>query len=244
MFNTIARLRSSAPRALRLALVSSLLVGLSSSCVTQTRYDEAVRDVKLYQRSYEDLDSAVEQLQARLAAQDAELSILREGGQVAMDAGYNGDIDERLAELRSIMARLGGPSSDVEVLEVEGGYGLRLSDSILFESGQASLRPEGRDLVLSLAVEMRSNPFTRVEVRGHTDSVPVKKPETLQRYPHGNLQLSAARAIEVAALLTGEGQLPTSKVVVSGYGPGAPLVGNDTAENRQRNRRVELIILD
>ncbi|MFT7541043.1 MAG: flagellar motor protein MotB, partial [Gammaproteobacteria bacterium] len=31
---------------------------------------------------------------------------------------------------------------------------------------------------------------------------------------------------------------------VSGYGPGAPLVGNDTAENRQRNRRVELIILD
>ena len=236
MLNTVAT-------SLRLILGAGLLL-LSTACVTQARYDEAIQELQYYQRSFHDLDSSVGTLQAQLAKSKAELALLREGGLVPVEAGFTGDIDERLEELRKIMSRLGSTPGDVEVLQVEGGYGLRLDDAILFESGKADLRPEGRALVLRLASEIRSNPFGRVEVRGHTDSIPVKKPETLQRFPHGNLQLSAARAIEVAALLTGEGQVDPKKVIVSGFGPSEPLAGNDTAEHRSRNRRVELFILD
>ena len=220
------------------------LVLTSSSCVTQARYDEAMQELQYFQRSFHDLDSEAARLQGLLAERDAQIELLSEGGLVPVEAGFGGDIDERMAELREIMARLGSQPNEVEVLEVEGGYGLRLQDAILFASGSAELLPDGRALVLRLADQIRAEPFRKLEVRGHTDSVPVVRPETLERFPHGNLDLSAARALEVAALLRGEGQVEAAKIVISGYGPSQPLEGNDTPEGRQRNRRVELIILD
>jgi chemotaxis protein MotB len=79
-------------------------------------------------------------------------------------------------------------------------------------------------------------------VRGHTDSDPVVRPATLQKFPHGNLQLSAARAVEVASVLTASGGVPKDMVAVAGFGPYEPLVTNDSADNKRLNRRVEIFV--
>lgn len=239
-----SRVRRPAGRVLSRLGLGAVLVLSSSACVTQARYDEAVQELQYYQRSFHDLDSSMGQLQADLAASRAEVDLLSQTDGAPVEATYNGDIDARLAELRGIVSSLGASAEDVERIDFEGGYGLRMQDAILFGSGRAELLPEGRELVLRLADEIRKEDFASLEVRGHTDSVPVRRPETLERFPHGNLDLSAARAIEVAALLTGEGAIDPIKVSVSGHGPNQPVAPNDTEVNRQRNRRVELIVLE
>ena len=60
---------------------------------------------------------------------------------------------------------------------------------------------------------------------------------------HGNLQLSASRAVEVGAFLTKSG-VSQEKVVVAGFGPAEPVAPNDTADHKRKNRRVEIFVLD
>jgi flagellar motor protein MotB len=213
----------------------------SLACVTTQRYDEANAQAKYYQRLYQDAEAASQKREARIAAMERELDLLRAGG--PSDASYTREIDERLAELAGIMGGLSETPGDVEMLSVEGGYGMRMSDAILFDSGSDQIRASGRELLLRLGREIAARPYERVWVRGHTDSDPVKRSETRQKFPHGNLQLSAERAIEVAALLTGEGGLDSKRVIVAGFGPNEPVVRNDSAGNKQRNRRVEIFVI-
>ena len=72
----------------------------------------------------------------------------------------------------------------------------------------------------------------------------MRHPETRRRFPHGNLQLSASRAVEVAALLMDVGSLPERKIQVAGLGSSNPVAANDTPANKQLNRRVEIVVLD
>ncbi len=223
-----------------LALALSVSV-LSSSCVSQARHDEAVAEAKYFQRNYQDLHSYQGKLEAENERLRGELS-LRSGEPI--EAGATRDIDERLAELSRIMGAMGRTPGQVEVLSVEGGYGLRMSDSVLFDSGSSALKEEGKALLLEMAAEINARPFARVWVRGHTDADPVVRAETKKRFPHGNIQLSAARAIEVAALLGAEGGVPSNKLVVAGFGPSEPVAPNSSAGEKAKNRRVEIFVIE
>ena len=118
-----------------------------------------------------------------------------------------------------------------------------MKDSILFPLASADVSPEGREVLKGLAADITSRPeYKTIWVRGHTDNVPVVKTETLRKFPYGNLQLSAARAIEVAGIMIKEGQVDPARIVVLGFGPNEPKVANSSPENRQINRRVEIFI--
>ncbi len=212
---------------------------LLSSCISQARYEQSLAETKYYQRLYQDLESYQGKLESENERLRGELE-LRE----PVEAAATKDIDERIAALRRMVEGFGAPSGDVTVLSVEGGYGLRLTDAILFDSGSSTIKPEGRELLLKMAGEIQGRPFQRLWVRGHTDTDRVVKPETVELFPHGNLELSAARAIEVAVLLSGEGGIPSEKVVVAGFGPNEPVVRNDSPENKRMNRRVELFVIE
>jgi chemotaxis protein MotB len=230
----------SAPGLIRSACIAGAVL-LSSACVTKGRYDESTAQVKYYQSLYQDLEAFQGQLEAENELLRGELDIYRQSGPI--EAGVTEVIDARMRELERIAESIGGTLGQVDVLEVEGGYGLRLADSVLFESGSAQVRPEGAELLQRMAREITSRPFQRVYVRGHTDSDPVKKPETRRMFPHGNLQLSAARATEVCAAMMQNG-IDESLLVVVGFGANEPVVPNDSAENKTRNRRVEIFVIE
>ncbi len=215
------------------------LTCLFTSCVAQETYDDAQLNAKHWQkmaverdRRISELETQNLQLQAELEASDIQVT----------NAGYQ--IDERMENLRSILSELGPNPGDVTKFQVDGGYMYRVKDSILFELGKADVSAEGKAVLREVAADINSRPHGKVFVRGHTDSVPVKRAETLKRFPHGNLQLSSARAIEVAALLVADGRVDGNRVVVMGFGPSEPVAPNDTAENRQLNRRVEIFVAD
>ena len=233
--------RNHSPRLLPAALCAATVL-LSASCVTQARYDEAMQNAQYYQRGLQDLDSYVGELEAENELLRRSLTAYEEVE--TLESSYTKDIDERMEMLKSIAAGIGAAPGDVTVLPVEGGYGLRLSDAVLFDSGKAEVLPEGRELIGRLAAEIASRPYERIWVRGHTDSDPVKKPETVQRFPHGNLQLSTARAIEVAVLLREQPGIDAARIVAAGFGSSLSVVPNDSAENKRRNRRVEIFVIE
>ena len=230
----------SLPKAFTKATLGLLALVPLTGCVTQARYKEANEAAQYYQRLYQDLESYQGQLEAENTQLKGELELF--GGAGTVEAGLNTELDERMRGIEQrLNAFVGG---DVAVLSVEGGYGLRLSDAVLFDSGKAELREEGRKLLLKLADEIRQRPFERLWVRGHTDAVPIVKAATKQRFPHGNLHLSVARALEVAAFLSGDAKLPSERIVVAGFGPNDPVAANDSRANQQKNRRVELFVID
>lgn len=119
--------------------------------------------------------------------------------------------------------------------------GVRLSGSLLFASGEVELGEEGVAALTALAADLAPlvEGGAQVHVRGHTDPEPVRA--QAERFPFGNLQLSARRALVVAQCLVDAG-LPSEALSVSGLGPLQPLVSNDTPEGRARNRRVEILV--
>ena len=221
------------------ALLSLVLL---SACATQKQYDAVAQDAKYYQTKLHEKELVVAKLQEendRLKQQlkQSEIGALSE-------AGFGEDWQSRLSELQARIDGLNRPLNDVERFDVEGGYVLMVQDKILFDSGSADLNAEGRRQIAALAADIQSRPHGRIWVRGHTDSDPVSKPATVAKFPHGNLQLSAARAIEVGAELVGAGKVPSRDVAVVGFGPHDPLKPNNSADNKRLNRRVEIFVSD
>jgi chemotaxis protein MotB len=221
------------------ACLAVVVGALSVSCVAQEQYDDAQLSAKHWQKDAIEQDRRISELEAQNRRLKAELDA--SDIEIA-EAGY--EIDQRLENLRNIMSELGQEPGDVTKFQVEGGYVYRMKDSILFGFASSEVSSDGRTILLEVADDINSRPHGKVYVRGHTDSVPVRRPETLKKFPHGNLQLSAARAVEVGALLTSQGQVDGSRVVVMGFGPSEPVAPNDTEENRQKNRRVEIFVSD
>ena len=112
---------------------------------------------------------------------------------------------------------------------------VRLNDRLLFPSGKVELEEAGRALLRDLAPMFRDAP-ARVEVQGHTDSVPIAS-----WLFASNWELSAARAAAVVRALV-EAGLPADRLVAAGYADTVPRADDATPAGRQENRRVELVL--
>lgn len=231
--------RPSPRRALALASCAAAL--LLSSCVTQERYDDSQLSAKHYQnrtieleRRLSDSEDENRRLRAQLEAADSN----------PVNASFSSeDLDARLASLRNVLAELGQSPGDVTKFAVDGGYVYRVKDSVLFALGSDEVSADGKRVLAEVAADIQSRPHGRVYVRGHTDDLPIVKPETKAKFPHGNLDLSAARAVAVGALLSAN-KVAESRLVVMGFGPSEPVAPNSGEENRRKNRRVDIFVQD
>jgi outer membrane protein OmpA-like peptidoglycan-associated protein len=135
-------------------------------------------------------------------------------------------------------ARQGLYLSLSEILETRRearGLIVNLSD-VLFDTGQATLKPGAREKLSKLAGILLAYPGAyRIEIEGHTDSVGSDE---------SNLRLSQGRADSVHEYLLRSGLKPDRMMTARGLGESTPVASNDTAAGRQVNRRVEIIIAD
>jgi chemotaxis protein MotB len=121
-------------------------------------------------------------------------------------------------------------------LEARGLVVTIVSDKVLFELGQADLRPEGREVVDKLAAAIGRLP-NNLAVEGHTDNVPISG-----RYA-SNWELSTARATTVLRELIERHGIAGGRLSAAGYADERPVATNDTVDGRSANRRVELVVL-
>jgi chemotaxis protein MotB len=113
---------------------------------------------------------------------------------------------------------------------------ITLTGDLLFDAGEATLKPQAKNALLEFGEVLRREPYL-VNLVGHTDDVPIHS----DRFP-SNWELSSARAGAVARFLIEEMDLPPSKFYISGRAQYEPVRPNDGLENRAANRRVEILI--
>lgn len=121
------------------------------------------------------------------------------------------------------------------VERAEARVTVRLNDRLLFPSGRVEIEAGGLALLRELAPVLAASP-ARIEVQGHTDSVPIAS----WLFP-SNWELSAARAAAVVRTLAAAG-VPPGRLSAAGHADTVPLADNATADGRQENRRVEIVL--
>jgi outer membrane protein OmpA-like peptidoglycan-associated protein len=175
---------------------------------------------------------ANEQVAAGTAQRQAVLMQARERDVLknADDAKKNADrASDALRQVSSLETEL----ADLKLQKTERGLVLTLGD-VLFDTGQATLKPGVAATLDRLASALREQPGRKVLIEGHTDNVGSDQ---------NNLGLSERRAQSVQAGLTQRG-VNRNQITSLGKGENFPIATNDSADGRQSNRRVELIFTD
>jgi len=113
---------------------------------------------------------------------------------------------------------------------------IRIEEKGSFPSGSAELTWEFEGLLLEMAKVLADMPG-ELTVEGHTDDIPIRT----SRF-YSNWDLSAARSAAVANVLLATGDVTPTRLAVKGLADTKPRVPNTSAENRAKNRRVEIII--
>jgi outer membrane protein OmpA-like peptidoglycan-associated protein len=111
------------------------------------------------------------------------------------------------------------------------GLIVNMSD-VLFDTNQATLKPGAREKLARVSGILLAYPSLKISVEGHTDSTGTDE---------YNQKLSERRAEAVAAYLS-ENNIPSGNITSRGFGKDNPVATNDTAEGRQQNRRVEMVV--
>ncbi|HNQ90024.1 MAG TPA: OmpA family protein [Verrucomicrobiota bacterium] len=132
-------------------------------------------------------------------------------------------------------------SKDVTISELQGKLTVTILDRILFDSGEAALKPEGETVLRQIAGILSEFPNRQIHVVGHTDNVPIRA-SALSRYA-SNWELSMARATAAVRFLTEKAGVDPRRLGALGYGEYRPIADNTTPEGRAHNRRIAIVVL-
>lgn len=126
------------------------------------------------------------------------------------------------------------PGADIDAVGAIGSATkITLDSTVLFDTGKHELKPAASAALDKVAAGIKSAKATRVIVEGHTDSVGSDE---------ANMVLSGRRADAVAAYFAERGGVDTAIMETRALGETQPVATNDSAEGRQKNRRVEIVL--
>lgn len=187
------------------------------------------------------LDQRTQQAdQARMKADDAERSAQAARDAAALAAqqknvalSNEAQAQQQAAEASAKNRQLEAQLAELSAKQTERGLIITLGD-VLFGTDQARLNANGLAMAQRLATVLQQNPKRTVLVEGFTDST--------GKTPY-NQELSERRAMAVGDALLAQG-VARERISQRGYGEAHPVAANDTAQNRQLNRRVEIVLSD
>ena len=128
----------------------------------------------------------------------------------------------------------------IAIQQYENKLTLQVAEKIFFDSGKASLKPGGKEVLKKVAAVIKGLSDKMVRVEGHTDNVKIT-PALRRIYPT-NWELSAARATTVVRFLQDAGGVPPTMLMAAAFSEYSPIAPNDTPANKQKNRRIEIVL--
>jgi outer membrane protein OmpA-like peptidoglycan-associated protein len=224
--NAAARHNDSAEKIDKLAYLARQKIALTQEVAKQKSAEANVasagkeRDrIRLDQRTNEADQAKTSAEQSRLATQVAQ--------------GETAEAQRKAQEAQARAAQLEAQLADMAAKKTERGMVITLGD-VLFGTDLARLNPDGMRTAQKLADVLQQNPQRTVLVEGFTDSTGAAA---------HNQELSERRATAVRNALQEMG-VARERIAIRGYGETYPVAANDTAQNRQLNRRVEIVLSD
>jgi outer membrane protein OmpA-like peptidoglycan-associated protein len=171
--------------------------------------------------------AAADQAARDKAAADAQRRAAEAEAERARQAAAQAEAEK--AQLRAqLLAQL---NSILQTRDSARGLIVNMSD-VLFDTGSYTLKPGAREKLAKISGIVLAHPGLSLQIEGHTDSVGGDE---------FNQQLSERRADSVRDFLAENG-VPGTSITARGFGKTQPVASNDTAEGRQRNRRVEIVV--
>lgn len=126
----------------------------------------------------------------------------------------------------------------VRASDTPRGIAITLNDLFLFDLGKADLKPDAFPVLEKLA-SLFPLLDAKVSIEGHTDDLPVQPGSVFQ----DNWGLSQARSVSVIRYFVNSAHLPPDMFISAAYADTRPVAPNDSEANRQKNRRVEIVVL-
>jgi chemotaxis protein MotB len=205
-------------------LVGIVLVSLLSGCTD-------------YKKKYDYLNVEHQNLKGRYENMATEKQTMAD--RISQDQQTIDELRRQIEQLNQSPAKASGfgEEYDVKFDPAAGTITVTLANTILFDSGKATLKSAtSKELDHILAVLKEKYSGKQVDVVGHTDTEPIKKSSWKD-----NWELSAQRALSVTRYLIDHG-IPDKQVQASGCGSARPVASNSTADGKSKNRRVEIVV--
>jgi len=190
---------------------------------------------------------------AALRSQTADLEA-RKAAHERQIAGLNdqlGATEKRATETGAEIVRLKGTydslvkdlqgeisKGQIKVTQVRDKLSVQLVEKILFDSGRAEIKPEGKEVLTKVGNVLLAVKDKQIRIEGYTDSVPIGG-ALRQQFPT-NWELSTQRAATVLRFLQEKVGVDGKYLSAVGYGAFRPVASNDTPEGRAENRRIEI----
>jgi chemotaxis protein MotB len=196
-------------------------------------YADALHDIETLKTTLKERGVNIDSLSTQLDEQRKALEEYRRRAE-QLD-----QIRKRFELLRSKLQKL--TQLGLKVIVRDNRMVIQLPGDVLFDSGRDRLKKEGQNILLQVADVIKNDSDLKkreFQVAGHTDSKPLKGGEFKD-----NWGLSAMRARSVLIFLTTDGGLDPNNWSAAGYAETDPVASNDSDDGRQKNRRVELVVL-
>jgi chemotaxis protein MotB len=144
-----------------------------------------------------------------------------------------------LALVTSLKSSVGISDPDIEINVEKGVVFISIADKLLFKSGSYEVTDRAKMVLAKVAKVVNDKPDFECMVEGHTDSVPYNGSGVLL----DNWDLSVKRSTSIIRVLTNQLGVKPEQLIAAGRSSYVPLVANDSAENRSRNRRTRIVVL-
>jgi len=227
-----------------------------SGCVTQGTYEkleaEKAQEINALQSQRATLESDLDSLQQQKGLLEKDKAAL-ERDQAVLRAQNEALDRERMklletskqsqSQYEALARELNQEvqKGQLQVRQYKDMLTVDVAEQLFFDSGRATLKETGKEVLKKVADAIRSYDDKAIRVVGHTDNVPISG--ALQKTYASNWELSVARATTVVRFLQESGIEP-GRLVATGRAEYAPIAENESAEGRQKNRRIEITLIN
>lgn len=247
--------------------LSSMVLALEVGCVSKEQYeklDAAYRKCDEHREQLQQelqaekdnvaaLTSQLEALRSQTGGSASELAALRkerDSLKAELDKLLNQELPEPTVIVRKLPAELHKALQEFakqypDMVEYDAKRGaVKWKSDLVFALGSDVVRDSAKPSLQAFAKVARSSAAAKFDciVVGHTDNVRIAREETRRLHPT-NWHLSVHRAISVNNLLMQFG-VPMTRTGVMGYGEYRPIASNSNEADRQKNRRVEIYLVN
>ncbi|HNP33390.1 MAG TPA: OmpA family protein [Flavobacterium sp.] len=144
-----------------------------------------------------------------------------------------------LALVTSLKSSVGISDPDIEINVEKGVVFISIADKLLFKSGSYVVSDKAKEVLGKVAKVINSRPTFECMVEGHTDNVPFTGNAVLL----DNWDLSVKRSTAIVRVLTKDLGVKPSQLIAAGRSEFVPLVDNNSADNRAKNRRTRIVVM-
>ena len=205
--------------------------------------EDKARQLGELKATAEKLQAETADLKKTLEGKDRQIEELQATNKkLTVDVAVREKVEELSSTYKDMLEQMKGEiaKGQVTITELKGKLTLNMADSILFNSGKAEVKSEGRVVLAKVAKVLNGVKDRQIRIAGHTDNIQITG--ALTKKFASNWELSAHRAITVMHALEERGIVGVQMAAVA-FADTRPVVSNDTPEGRAKNRRIEISLV-